>query len=469
MVPVEGAAAMRAETPALALAWLADVREKAVATRGLERARDEAREAAAGAESAWEAGVRERLEGLAQAGLHGAAASEESADGWLARAEEWTQLQAAVDKLQAQAAQQAKRPWAQLVAQVGDRTQEQIGHEEAAVDDALGLKRTELEIAEGARVEAEQRVARLTGGTSLTEVQRQYEDVLQRLSDALAEVLSLKGGAAMLAQVQVSMRATDKVEELLAKASLHLARLTRGSCTRIERDPQQETLVVLRREDDDKPLQTRELSEGTCDQLWLALRLGLIEPHLSVKRLPLILDDVLIQFDDARAQAALETLAEVARHTQVILFTHHAHLLSLAREAGLAFHEQALPSPAFVTGTAQPLVPIEAGTPRPRAAPRRETSPRAPLPAADPSMLSDDARAIVAMLEGQPERKGGNGRLRELLGFDEPRYAQARDELLAARVVEKKPGRGGALQLVGGELLLPGFDAATGSGSAAGG
>jgi uncharacterized protein YhaN len=47
--------------------------------------------------------------------------------------------------------------------------------------------------------------------------------------------------------------------------------------------------------------------------------------------MPLVLDDVLIHFDDDRARAALDVLGEVARTTQVLFFTHHARLVELAR------------------------------------------------------------------------------------------------------------------------------------------
>ncbi|HEY6879284.1 MAG TPA: hypothetical protein VI299_14760, partial [Polyangiales bacterium] len=49
--------------------------------------------------------------------------------------------------------------------------------------------------------------------------------------------------------------------------------------------------------------------------------------------LPLILDDALIHFDDARASAALEVLAELGARTQVLFFTHHARMVELARAA----------------------------------------------------------------------------------------------------------------------------------------
>jgi uncharacterized protein YhaN len=49
--------------------------------------------------------------------------------------------------------------------------------------------------------------------------------------------------------------------------------------------------------------------------------------------LPLVVDDVLIKFDDERALATLRTLVDFSRLTQVILFTHHRHLVDLAFEA----------------------------------------------------------------------------------------------------------------------------------------
>jgi uncharacterized protein YhaN len=46
-----------------------------------------------------------------------------------------------------------------------------------------------------------------------------------------------------------------------------------------------------------------------------------------------VLDDVLVNFDDARATATLVALGDVARETQVILLTCHAHLVELAERA----------------------------------------------------------------------------------------------------------------------------------------
>ena len=45
--------------------------------------------------------------------------------------------------------------------------------------------------------------------------------------------------------------------------------------------------------------------------------------------MPLVLDDLLITFDNDRAAAILRSLADLAKRTQIFLFTHHQHLLEL--------------------------------------------------------------------------------------------------------------------------------------------
>jgi uncharacterized protein YhaN len=76
------------------------------------------------------------------------------------------------------------------------------------------------------------------------------------------------------------------------------------------------------------------MSEGNCDQLYLALRLAALERYLDAHEpIPLILDDLLITFDDERTKAILPLLSELSNRTQIFLFTHHLHLLELCREA----------------------------------------------------------------------------------------------------------------------------------------
>jgi uncharacterized protein YhaN len=75
------------------------------------------------------------------------------------------------------------------------------------------------------------------------------------------------------------------------------------------------------------------LSDGTADQLFLALRLAAIEEHLTrTETLPCIFDDIVVNFDDGRSKTVLQVLADMARHSQILLFTHHDHIVKLAED-----------------------------------------------------------------------------------------------------------------------------------------
>lgn len=62
------------------------------------------------------------------------------------------------------------------------------------------------------------------------------------------------------------------------------------------------------------------MSCGTADQMYLALRLAMSH-QLLPEQVPLILDDALVNFDDARTRAAIALLKQEAKDRQVILFT----------------------------------------------------------------------------------------------------------------------------------------------------
>ncbi len=90
-------------------------------------------------------------------------------------------------------------------------------------------------------------------------------------------------------------------------------------------------LVALAHGLPDEPKQVAQLSEGTRDQMFLALRIAAVEDYArATPPLPFIGDDILQTFDDDRALAAMRALIELSRTTQVVLLSHHRHLLDLA-------------------------------------------------------------------------------------------------------------------------------------------
>lgn len=128
----------------------------------------------------------------------------------------------------------------------------------------------------------------------------------------------------------------EKQAPLLQRASDYFAQLTCGEHVRLLADEEGATVTLASRRAGPaaETLTVGAMSEGTRDQLYLALRLAALELHLERNlALPFVADDLLINFDDTRAKAALGCLAELSQRTQVLYFTHHRHLLDLARDA----------------------------------------------------------------------------------------------------------------------------------------
>ena len=83
--------------------------------------------------------------------------------------------------------------------------------------------------------------------------------------------------------------------------------------------------------EDGREVGVAALSDGTRDQLYLALRLATWENYFQRHpAMPIILDDVLVHFDDERAAAALAALGQLSSNAQVLFFTHHSRLRDLA-------------------------------------------------------------------------------------------------------------------------------------------
>lgn len=133
---------------------------------------------------------------------------------------------------------------------------------------------------------------------------------------------------------QIEQFRRDNQAPLLARAGELFRRITGGSFEDLGTDydaDDRAVLVGLRGRD---RVGVEGMSEGTRDQLYLALRLAAIERRQEHHEpMPLILDDLLVSFDDRRASAILEILSDLGRRTQVLLFSHHRHLVDLARSA----------------------------------------------------------------------------------------------------------------------------------------
>jgi len=121
---------------------------------------------------------------------------------------------------------------------------------------------------------------------------------------------------------------------LIRRASELFKRLTVAKFSGLKSDYQggDQPILLGQRTVERMGITTAAMSDGTRDQLYLALRLASIERYIEKNRpVPLILDDILINFDDERSKATLEVLGELCQKTQILFFTHHLRLVELAQ------------------------------------------------------------------------------------------------------------------------------------------
>ncbi len=120
--------------------------------------------------------------------------------------------------------------------------------------------------------------------------------------------------------------------ETLQEASGYLRQLTGGKYTRIWTPLAHDILFVDTAEG--QPLSVQVLSRGTREQLFVSLRLALVSAYARRGiHLPMILDDVFVNFDAARTKTACAVLRQFAQEGhQLLVFTCHEHVWQLFRE-----------------------------------------------------------------------------------------------------------------------------------------
>ncbi len=211
------------------------------------------------------------------------------------------------------------------------------------IDEVLEPRRREL--AERA-VNAARDFADMAGGDDAAAHEERAQQLLAEIRAGAERYVRVRLAAKVLADQLEQFRARHR-DPILTAAGGYLATLTRGAFTAVdtELDAADEPVLCAVREGGER-LRVEGLSTGTRDQLYLALRLATLDHYLSgaAEPLPFVVDDVLVQFDDERAGAALEALAHFSTRTQVLLFTHHARIAedarALAGEGGGVFvHE----------------------------------------------------------------------------------------------------------------------------------
>lgn len=179
---------------------------------------------------------------------------------------------------------------------------------------------------------ASQALSKIAGTDTAARAEAQRQEALSRMSDASERYVKVYTAARLL-RWSIDRYREEKQGPMLARAGAIFSRLTLGSFQRLIVDYEREPMALEGQRADGKPVRIDGMSDGTRDQLYLALRLSALELHLEqAPPLPFIADDLFINYDDDRAKAGLEALAALSQQTQVVFLSHHDHLVPTVRE-----------------------------------------------------------------------------------------------------------------------------------------
>ena len=194
-----------------------------------------------------------------------------------------------------------------------------------------------LDSGEKTAAEAEQAarlaLAQIDTSGEAAQAREEMESAIARYRAGVRPWAQLKLAQALLGEAL--RRHRDKAQgPVVALAGDYFRRMTAGRFVRLVVDADSETPLLLAQLDGGKALEISALSEGTADQLYLALRLAALQIQRKPgQMMPLVLDDVFMTADDERATQMFRALAKFAAASQVLVFTHHHHLLALASGA----------------------------------------------------------------------------------------------------------------------------------------
>ncbi|TYO94468.1 AAA family ATPase [Desulfallas thermosapovorans] len=171
----------------------------------------------------------------------------------------------------------------------------------------------------------------LENGEELARARQQRAMLRERLA-ARARHWQVTVLCAALLEMAREKHERERQPAVLARASRLIGPMTRGRYTRVVA-PVGETTGLVVEEPGGSRVPARFLSRGAAGQLYLAVRMALAEHFSSVVApMPIILDDILVDFDAGRMRGAWQVIKKMAQKQQIIFFTCHDYIVAAARE-----------------------------------------------------------------------------------------------------------------------------------------
>lgn len=178
--------------------------------------------------------------------------------------------------------------------------------------------------------ELKEKLDQARGDHGFDDLKLRYQELQTRRDRSSMELAELLLARRML-ETAISAWESKSQPEVYRKASDLLSLMTDGKWVKIEMTGEGRLRVTNSLHVHREPV---HLSLGTCQQLYLALRIALLLTADNVGcAIPIVADDILVNFDAQRRCGAARALVELSKKRQVILLTCHEEIVETVRGA----------------------------------------------------------------------------------------------------------------------------------------
>ena len=222
----------------------------------------------------------------------------------------------------------------QLVAECEDVDLDAAASQQRTLEEDTKALRDQLMEARDSYRSAKEAFEAVGGGDAAAVAESKRQGAIAEIREVAEEYARVRG-AALLLRWAIDRHRREKQGPLLKKAAGLFGQLTLGSFQRLELDyDRHDRPILVGRRPSGERVGVEGMSDGSLDQLYLALRIAALEHYFEqAEPLPFVADDLFINFDNERAAAGFQVLGQLAERCQVLFFTHHEHLVDLAASA----------------------------------------------------------------------------------------------------------------------------------------
>jgi len=187
----------------------------------------------------------------------------------------------------------------------------------------------ELETLRNRRADLGSRIEIMSNTDDLARLRAEEERLLTEIEDA-AGIWRRYAVAEWLLKAARSKFEQENQPEVIRSAGAFFQQITGGAYREVFAPIGEDDIEVVA--PSDKRKKPDELSRGTVEQLYLALRFGYISHRAKeAEPLPIVMDDILVNFDPSRAQHAAEAILELSKDHQTLYFTCHPATANIFR------------------------------------------------------------------------------------------------------------------------------------------